>query len=137
MANQSQPPGTVGLNQAARLTGKNKAVLHRDADRGVLSYETNDKGHRVFQVAELGRVYGLKPVTGEETRENHFAVTDQKPPEPVRDELVAELRARIADLQAERDRWHQAYTELRALPAPATKTAEPDPPRRPWWRFWA
>lgn len=129
-------PGHVGINQAAKLTGKNKAVIHRDADSGKLFHTKNDKGHRVFQIADLITCYGpLKPITGEETSDNlhkspqqETSVTsDLDAALKAKEEVISTLKAQIEDLKAERedikhdrDRWHQAYSEVKMLPAPAT-----------------
>lgn len=129
------PPGHVGINQAAKLTGKNKAVIHRDADSGKLPNSKNEKGHRIFQIADLIAKYGpLKPVTGDDNGLDH-----QKSPEQetsvtsnltaaleAKEEVISTLKAQIEDLKAERedikgerDRWHRAFEEVKMLPAPA------------------
>lgn len=128
-------PGYVGINQAAKLTGKNKAVIHRDADSGKLHHSKNEKGHRVFQIADLISTYGpLKPITGDETGSDHrkspaqeISVTSNLDAAlQAKEEVIATLKAQIADLKAERedirherDRWHKAFEEVKMLPAPA------------------
>lgn len=134
----SNPPGHVGINEAARLTGKNKAVIHRDADKGKLHHSKNEKGHRIFQIADLISCYGeLKPQTSDETGSNHSKspaeetgeTSDNKGLEAAlqaKEEVIATLKEQIEDLRAERedirrerDRWHGAYNEIKMLPAPA------------------
>ncbi len=130
-------PGYVGINQAAKLTGKNKAVIHRDADSGKLPYSKNEKGHRVFQIADLLNIYGpLKPITGDDTSSNNqkspaiepSVTSDLDAALKAKEEVISTLKAQIEDLKAERedikherDRWHQAYSEVKMLPAPAAK----------------
>jgi DNA-binding transcriptional MerR regulator len=50
-------PMKVGINEAARLTGASKNTVAKYADDGTLSWELNAQGKRVFQVAELQRVF--------------------------------------------------------------------------------
>lgn len=129
------PLGHVGINQAAKLTGKNKAVIHRDSDSGKLHHSKNEKGHRIFQIADLISCYGeLKPATSNETSLNHL----KSPPQETnltsnldaalkaKEEVIATLKSQIEDLKAERedikgerDRWHKAFEEVKMLPAPA------------------
>lgn len=137
----SNPVGTVGINQAAKLTGKNKAIIHRDAEAGKLHHSKNEKGHRVFQIADLIGCYGeFKAVTSDETTSNH-----QKSPEQItsvtsdltvalkaKEEVIDLLRAQIEDLRteredlrAERDRWHTAFEQVKMLPAPANEAGKP------------
>lgn len=133
----SNPVGTVGINQAAKLTGKNKAVIHRDAESGKLHFSKNEKGHRVFQLADLIACYGeLKPITSDETASNHQKSPDQETIETstlaavvlAKEEVIATLKAQIEDLKAERedikrdrDRWNKAFEEVKMLPAPANQ----------------
>ncbi|MFN7137801.1 MAG: hypothetical protein ACK4UN_00525 [Limisphaerales bacterium] len=140
------PLGHVGINQAAKLTGKNKAVIHRDADSGKLHHSKNEKGHRIFQIADLISCYGeLKPVTSDETSSNHqkspteepIVTSDLSAALEAKEEVIATLKAQIEDLKAERedikgerDRWHKAFEEVKMLPAPATSQ-----PKRFLWIF--
>ena len=48
----------VGINQAAKITRKNKSVIWRDEKAGKLSSKANGKGNKVYDIAELERVYG-------------------------------------------------------------------------------
>lgn len=131
------PLGHVGINQAAKLTGKNKAVIHRDADSGKLHHTKNEKGHRIFQIADLISCYGeLKPVTSDETSFNHqkspqeetSVTSDLDAALKAKEEVIATLKSQIEDLKAERedikserDRWHRAFEEVKMLPAPINK----------------
>jgi hypothetical protein len=46
----------IGLNEAARLSGRNRSTLHRAMKDGRLSYTLDDAGERRIDVAELERV---------------------------------------------------------------------------------
>ena len=48
----------VGLNEAARLTGKDASTITRAGQAGRLSFSKDESGNRMFDLAELGRVYG-------------------------------------------------------------------------------
>lgn len=47
----------VGLNEAARLTGVHKTTITRDVKAGRLSYTTDERGNKRYQVADLDRLY--------------------------------------------------------------------------------
>jgi hypothetical protein len=48
----------VGLNEAARLTGKDASTIIRAGQLVRLSFSKDESGNRMFDLAELGRVYG-------------------------------------------------------------------------------
>jgi hypothetical protein len=126
-------PHLVGINEAARLTGKNKATISRDTKSGKLSATVSDSGSKRYQVAELERVYGTlrNPDTGYAPPDNHRNQPDELTsatsviPEVVKakDEVIAVLREQVEDLKRDRDNWRDQA--LRALPAPAETSAAP------------
>jgi TolA-binding protein len=48
----------VGLNEAARLTGKDASTITRACQAGRLAFSKDESGNRMFDLAELERVYG-------------------------------------------------------------------------------
>lgn len=64
--------GKVTFVQALKLITASRATLSRYTNDGKLSFETDENGHKIYQVAELERVFGkLKaPETDEEVSEN-------------------------------------------------------------------
>lgn len=50
----------VGPQRAADMTGRSKSTIQRAMNAGKLSYEVDENGHRVIDVSELERVFGLK-----------------------------------------------------------------------------
>ena len=48
----------VGLNEAARLAGKDQSTITRACQGGRLSFTKDESGNRMFDLAELERVYG-------------------------------------------------------------------------------
>jgi len=51
----------VGAQRAAELTGRSKSTIQRAMNAGKLSYEVDNNGRRVIDVAELDRAFGLMP----------------------------------------------------------------------------
>lgn len=49
--------GTVSISEASRMVGKSRGTLYRHNKAGDLSFEKDDEGNPVIQVAELVRVY--------------------------------------------------------------------------------
>lgn len=139
-------PYLVGINEAARLTGKNKATISRDTKSGRLSSVMNEDGKmRRYQVSELERVYGTlrNPDTGYAPGANHqnepVKETDVTTvfPEVVKakDEVILLLKEQVEDLRRDRDNWREQA--LRILPAPAETTIAPDikTEKRGFWPF--
>ena len=48
----------VGLTEAARLTGKDASTITRACQAGRLSFNKDETGQRMFEMAELERVFG-------------------------------------------------------------------------------
>ena len=135
---------SIGLAEAARLTGKNASTTHRAMRSGRLSYTKGAAGERRVDVAELERVFGIKQplAPGEGFRGNGAspatdaqAVASHVTQEPESERIIAAQRETIAqqdatirDLRARLDREAE---ERRALIAILT-----DQRRRPWWWRW-
>jgi hypothetical protein len=134
----------VGINQAARLTGKNKSVIWRDTKAGKLSSTLDGKGKTVYNLAELERVYGQLREPSSETVAPVVA-GNQLQLDYEREKLEMKLqflerelslvKEQIFELKDDRDQWRdQAQTALRALPRPAAATdAETVQPRKKMW----
>ena len=146
---KSPVPFKVGLNEAARLTGASKTTILKYAEEGKLSFEFNGAQKKVYQVAELQRVFGdLKVQNGSAKGQQ-----DQSEPEQLAENTavkVAQLEGEVAKLQAvleaEReksrilaevaekaelnaDHWRgQADAVTRMLTHTPTATPEPEPP---------
>ena len=97
----------------------------------VLSAQRDETGGWQIDPAELHRVF--PPLPAPATSSPASAQRDA-----MVDALVAELRAVIADLRQDRDRWREAFQEAqRRLPPPAPPRAtEPPPPRNRLIRAW-
>jgi TolA-binding protein len=68
----------VGLNEAARLTGKDASTITRACQAGRLSFSKDESGNRMFDLAELERVYGplRKPEEQTAPTANVAAITE-------------------------------------------------------------
>ena len=141
----------IGLTEAAKLTGKNKATIHRAMKDNRLSFTVNDNGERQIDPAELGRVF---PIV---RRREEDKVADSNRPKVASNytqlsqlsaQLEAErsksagLEARLADkdaviddlrqrLDREGEERRQAQAQLTAL----LTDQRAQPARRSWWRF--
>ena len=88
-----------------RKKRKNKATsestLRRDVKKGKVSAERDERGHFIFDVAELQRVYGELKSTGEDAESteqgNDNAMTGQDRVEilEIKDNQIADLRAQL------------------------------------------
>src|SRR5262249_44544058 len=155
-AGEVSPPylAYVGINEAARLTGKGKQQIYRDIKAGKLSWHIEADGKKLLQIADLDRIYKLKnqPVTGNGTSHQNRVlppardgVTTQKAIESavelaVMKERVSRLEDENRDLRQTRDRLLEQNERLTMLlPAPpASKEPEPEPepvkPKSLWRR---
>jgi hypothetical protein len=150
----------VGINEAARLTGKGKQQIYRDIEAGRLSWHIEESGRKTLQIADLDRVYKLKSqnVTSTKTGDNNRLLpasqTDVTTTETIETAvriavLEAELKAKAEalqrvedenrDLRQTRDKLLDQNNRLTMLlPAPTPPAplvvAEPEPPKRP--SFW-
>jgi hypothetical protein len=144
----------VGLTEVARLTGKHTTTVLHAARAGRLSSSLNSAGQRVFDTAELDRVYGVKAG-------NSAHAGDAAASEPQRSSALlrenALLTQRVAEqsevirtlsqrLEASEEERREAQHKLTALlthrqtgSVPAVKPSEfPSglASRVPWWRWW-
>jgi hypothetical protein len=143
----------VGITEAAKITRKNKSVIWRDTKAGKISATQDGKGQRVYNVAELERVYG-RIYSHEElaTLETGSGVVASNETQPsIEAEKLAVklefterelnlLKDQLDEIKQDRDHWRNtAQTVLRALPAPvaATNDNPPKPPekRNLWQRL--
>ena len=139
----------VGINQAAKITRKNKSVIWRDEKAGKLSSKANGKGNKVYDIAELERVYGQIYDPNQEATAETVAVqvaSDQTQPSIEAEKLALKLefierelnlvKEQLTEIKTDRDHWRsQAETALRALPAPFSTTNSNQPKPSLWQRL--
>jgi hypothetical protein len=107
------------LGTAASAVGIAKSTVLRAIKAGRLSAQRDANGQWAIDPAEFHRVF--PPLPSGATAENASTLTDA---------LVAELRATVADLRADRDHWRQEAADWKAqaqrlLPAPVAVNAPP------------
>lgn len=114
------------LSEAAAACGINKSTVLRAVKSGRISGTKDEFGTWHVEAAELHRVFPAASVSRD-------MVPHHAPPDAATDALVAELRAVIADLRADRDEWRNQAQRL-ALTSPIPSRA-PEPKPRTLWRW--
>jgi len=158
----------VSITEAAKLVRKNRSTLYRDIERGRLSKTVTASGETQIETSELLRTYGQLHATGEaggaddgiqtqvrialleeRNRSLERALTLEAELRKVKDQVTAELRARLADkdhvikaleskvLFLEYDKQVEALQPANPdAPAPATSPAAAQPRKPMLWRRW-
>jgi hypothetical protein len=106
---------TLSLEQAARLTGRGKAILAR-AISGRLFAGSREGGGADVDGTESARVYPF-PAPVETAAELRTRLT-------LAEERLSELKAMLEDMRRDRDAWRE-QAQTRLLPAPAARMS--------WW----
>lgn len=138
-------------NQAAEATGKNVATITRAIKSGKLSATKDTSGAWQIDAAELSRVYPLRTQSlhnltmqndANPTQRDKFTEANAlreelaalRERDKLKDTLLENYVAQMADLKEDRDKWRQQATNLLAnqeaelvVPAPVK--------RRRWWPF--
>ena len=107
------PASRLTTAQAETRTGASRFALSRAAKAGELHPIRDNRGGLLWDPAELdawAHERGPKRARAERAQDTAQAE-------------IAALRARLADLEADRDRWHAMATRLA------------DRPARRWWPF--
>ena len=107
------------LAEAAQATAVNRSTILRAIKSGKISGQRDSSGAWTVEPVELHRVF--PPASAAQA-----ATPKALPQDAQTDALVAELRAQLAEMRAQRDAW-QGIAERLALGAP--KQPEPDPSR--------
>jgi hypothetical protein len=111
---------SYSLAEAAHATGVNRSTILRAIKSGRISGQRDASGAWSVEPVELHRTFPPK------------ATPEAVPQDAQADALVAELRAHLAEMRAQRDAW-QGIAERLALGAPKP----PEPEKKPvsWWRW--
>lgn len=112
------------VSQAQKLTQKSRRTLYRDMASGLVSYRTNDSGHRELETSELIRHYG------------NLSVNDTAP-RPI----VAQPNGTLNDavLLDEIRALRQEVAELKGMMLRLEHKPEPDSSSTTstkWWQLW-
>jgi hypothetical protein len=148
---------SIGLSEAARLTGKPRSTIHRAMKDGCLSYTVGPDGARLIDPAELERVYPLQADSNTATdalsvsrnKLQHLDLVAELAAERARVEgleaRLTDAQDQIADLRQQRDREavERVRTQTQLAEAQAKLTALltdqrqpiPAPTKQSWWRW--
>ena len=100
----------VSISEAARLTGKSRVTIHRHIEKGKLAKEQDGLGNPVLDLSELERVYGTLQQPEQPPKQVQTdAVLQLEPPSLQAENQV--LRDRLAQIEAERNREREQFTE--------------------------
>lgn len=145
----------VGINEAARLVGKAKQQIYRDIEAGRLSWNLDTPGKKLLQIADLDRIYKLKPkgvtgnITGHKNQElpqpNADVTTSKtvateielavlKERLAARDEALRQAQDEIRDLRENRDKLLEQNTRFTLLLTAQAEPTEPQPAPAPWYK---
>jgi excisionase family DNA binding protein len=114
-------PMPYSLAEAAQATGLNRSTILRAIKSGRISGTRDASGAWQVEPVELHRIF--PPAA---------APPKVAPQDAQTDALVAELRAQLAEMRAQRDAW-QGIAERLALSRP--KPSEPEQKPMTWWRW--
>jgi hypothetical protein len=116
------------LAKAATAWGVNKSTVLRAVKAGRISGSEDKFGTWQVEAVELHRIFPAATAAA-----SPEALPRHARPDAATDVLVAELRAVIADLRQDRDRWREQAEHLASLQMP--RHAPPDAAGR-WRRTW-
>lgn len=112
----------VGAQRAAELTGKSKSTIQRAMKSGKISYEMDNNGRRVIDVAELERAFGIVPQDSGSTADNvetelqkakdMLEMERMKMRLKMLEEQVDLSNQQIEDLKQQRDQWQKQAQQV-------------------------
>ena len=106
------------LGTASQATGTAKSTILRAIKAGRISATRDELGQWQIDPAELNRVFPLLAIPGATSEQQQIERgATQIERDATTDVLVAELRATLADMRQDRDRWHEAYEKEQAAHA--------------------
>jgi hypothetical protein len=126
----------VGAQRAAELTGRSKSTIQRAMNAGKLSYEVDNNGRRVIDVAELDRAFGLMPqdagprggsVAIEAELEKATAMLEAerlKMRIRMLEDQLDSANDQIDDLKGQRDQWQKQAQQVLITSQYSQKQAE-------------
>lgn len=110
----------VGAQRAAELTGKSKSTIQRAMKSGKLSFEMDKTGHRVIDVSELERVYGLEkqesatPSKADALKEAEQLLETERLKLQLKNaqDQLQMAEEQIDDLKTQRDQWQKQAQQV-------------------------
>src|SRR3954453_21931940 len=134
---------TIGLSEAAKLTGTARSTLYRAIKTGRLSATTGPNGAVRIDPAELERVFSIRTERDSDATSRETTRNVARPAELVarvaelearlteRDERLTDAQEQITDLRRRLDAEAEERRRLTALLTDQRPTA----PRRRWWQW--
>jgi hypothetical protein len=123
---------SYSLAEAAKATGLYKSTILRSIKAGRLTGTKDALGQWQIDPAELHRVYAPASSNGAPTTQRAFtqsaALIEAQGRATLAEQRLADLKAALDDMKAQRDKWQVQAEATQRLLADATAR------RRPWWR---
>jgi hypothetical protein len=126
----------VGAQRAADLTGRSKSTIQRAMKAGKLSYEVDNAGRRVIDVAELDRAFGLIPQNDTPNRNSVLVEAELEKATAMLETERLKMRIRlledqldlvtdqVEDLKTQRDQWQKQAQQVLITSQYSQKQAE-------------
>lgn len=129
----------VGTQRASELTGKSKSTIQRAMNSGKLSYEIDQNGRKVIDVAELERAFGIvnTSTTNQGSADNETQSEDSmkrmsemleaermKMKIKLLEEQLDEARSQIDDMKEQRNQWQKQAQQVLITSQYSNKRAE-------------
>jgi hypothetical protein len=104
----------VGAQRASELTGRSKSTIQRAMKIGKVSFEVEEGGRRVIDVAELERAFGLLPqgAAGPAVAEDALEIERLKGAVKLLESQLEAAREQITDLKVQRDLWQKQAQQV-------------------------
>jgi hypothetical protein len=122
---------SYSLAEAAKATGLYKSTILRSIKAGRLTGTKDALGQWKLEPAELHRVYPPASDNGASTTQRAFtqsaALIEAQARAALAEQRLADLKAALDDMKAQRDKWQLQAEATQRLLADATA-------KRPWWR---
>lgn len=124
----------VSAQRAADLTGRSKSTIQRAMSAGKLSFEIDSAGHKLVDISELERAFGLKPIrnesdgaeekTPETDVETRIEIERLRVKVQALETQVDSLQDQLDDLRAQRDLWQKQAQQVLLTSQYSQKQAE-------------
>lgn len=115
----------VSISEAAKLVGKDRKTLYRDATTGRLSVSQNATGARQVETSELIRVYG-------ELRDTRHSRATVAMPQHETVNATPETALKMALLEAENAHLKERLADKEKM----ILLLENKAVSKPWWKVW-
>ena len=108
----------LNITQALKIADVSKPTLYRHLNQGKISYETDEKGRKVIDTAELERVYGqLKSPETDDTVSRNGSIKRSETDDtiPILKQHIALLETQLQEGKQREERLHREKDRLLTL----------------------